>query len=438
MNLVREDALDIFRYALEASRVEAAMEQRVRFDGALLQIDGYSYSLDGYGRWVLIALGKAGGTMARAFLLQAGDEAERFEGVVVAPEGAGPSLPSRFRLYGGGHPSPSEASIAAAADILETLRSLTDGDLVIFLVSGGGSAMVEQFLLPGVSLEVVAATHKALVESGAPIAAINAVRKHLSAVKGGRLAEAAAPAEQMTIFVSDVPEGELDALSSGPTLPDRSTAEDVYRIAEEFGLAARVPGVVSSMLTGWTLAETPKPGDLIFARSRWVVLLDSGKLEAAAAVRARELGWHVEIDNRCDDRSAERAATYLLDRVRELRQVHERVCLLSAGEVTVQVPSGSTGRGGRNQHFALLCGECIAREEITVLSAGSDGIDGNSPAAGGLVDGSTTARAASAGYPVDAALATFDSHSLLALLGDAITTGPTGNNLRDLRILLAP
>ncbi len=437
MNLAREDALDIFRYALEASRVEAAMEQRIRFDGASLQIDGYSYSLDGYGRLVLMVLGKAGSTMADAFLRQIGHATERFEGVVVAPEGTG-SLPSRFRSYGGGHPSPNEASVAAAADILETLRSLTERDLVIFLVSGGGSAMVEQFLLPGVSLEVVAATHKALVESGAPIAAINAVRKHLSAVKGGRLAEAAAPAEQMTVFVSDVPEGELDALSSGPTLPDRSTAEDVYRIADEFGLAARVPGAISNMLTGRTLAETPKPGDGIFERSRWIVLLDSGTLEAAAAVRARELGWHVEIDNRCDDWSAERASTYLLDRVRELRQVYERVCLLSAGEVTVQVPSGSTGRGGRNQHFALLCSECIAGEKITVLSAGSDGIDGNSPAAGAVVDGSTVARAANAGHRVDWALAAFDSYSLLDPLGDAITTGPTGNNLRDLRILLAP
>jgi glycerate 2-kinase len=438
MNLAREDALDIFRYALEASRVEAAMERRVRFDGALLQIDGYSYSLDGYGRLVLIALGKAGSTMADAFLRRVGHAAERFEGVVVAPEGTGSSLPSRFRLYGGGHPSPNEASVGAAADILQTLRSLTDRDLVIFLVSGGGSAMVEEFLLPGVSLDVVAETHKALVESGAPIAAINAVRKHLSAVKGGRLAEAAAPAEQMTIFVSDVPEGELDALSSGPTMPDRSTAQDVYRVAEKFGLAVRVPGAVSNMLTGRTLAETPKPADEVFARSRGVVLLDSGTLEAAAAVRARELGWNVEIDNRCDDWSAERAATYLLDRVRELRQEHGRVCLLSAGEVTVQVPSGSTGRGGRNQHFALLCSDCIADEEITVLSAGSDGIDGNTPAAGALVDGSTSARAADAGHRVGAALAAFDSYSLLALLGDTITIGPTGNNLRDLRILLAP
>ena len=436
MNRAQDDALDIFRYALNASRVETAMERRVRFDGGELQIDGHNYSLDQYQRLLLIGLGKAAGTLAGTFLRLAGSQAERLEGIVVAPE-AVTLLSSRFRLYRGGHPSPNEASVAAAADILETLRSLTEHDLVIFLVSGGGSAMVEQFLTPGISLDVVATTHKVLVESGAPIAAINAVRKHLSAVKGGRLAEVAAPAEQVTIFVSDVPENELDALSSGPTLPDRSTTEDVYRIAEEYGLAGSFPGVIAATLRDRTLVETPKSGDRIFDRSRWSVLLDSGSLENAAAVRARELGWHVETDNRCDDWSAERAAAYLLDRVRELRRESGRVCLLSAGEVTVQVPLGMSGKGGRNQHFALLCSESIADSEITVLSAGSDGIDGNSPAAGAVVDPSTTRRAEAAGYSVAAALAAFDSNSLLTLLGDTIVTGPTGNNLRDLRVLLA-
>ena len=153
------------------------------------------------------------------------------------------ALPLTFRVYRGGHPSPNEASVAAAADVLKTLGSLAEKDLVVFLISGGGSAMLEQFLQPELSLETIAATHKALVESGAPIAAMNAVRKHLSAVKGGRLAAAAAPAEQVTLFVSDVPPGELDALSSGPTLPDRSTVDDVFRIVEEYGLMERFPAV---------------------------------------------------------------------------------------------------------------------------------------------------------------------------------------------------
>jgi glycerate 2-kinase len=437
MSLAREDALDIFLHALRATRVDAAMERSVRCAGGVLQIDRHGYTLNEYRRLVVIALGKAAGTMTDAFLRRVGDEAGRFEGVVVAPEGAGP-VSQQFRVYYGGHPSPNAASVAAASDILETLRSLTASDLVIFLVSGGGSAMVEQFLIPGISLEEIAATHKALVECGAPITAINAVRKHLSAVKGGRLAEAAAPAEQMTIFVSDVPEGELDALSSGPTMPDRSNVEDVYRIADEYRLAETVAGVVGEMLRGRLLEESPKAGDGIFARSRWSVLLDSVSLEEAAAVRAKELGWHVEIDNRCDDWSADRAAAYLLERLQVLRHWRARICLLSAGEVTVQVPAGSLGRGGRNQHFALLCAEAIAGSEFTVLSAGSDGIDGNSPAAGTVVDGLTVARAGESGYGVRDALAAHDSYWLLAKLGDTIVTGPTGNNLRDLRILLAP
>lgn len=297
--------------------------------------------------------------------------------------------------------------------------------------------MVEQFLDATIPLEMMAATHRALVECGAPIAAMNAMRKHLSAVKGGRLAAAAVPARQLTIFVSDVPAGELDALASGPTLPDRSTVVDVYRMAETYQLADRLPSAVREMIVGRQLPETPKPGDAIFARAKWSVLLDSVSLEEAAAGRAKELGWHVEIDNRCDDWSAEDAARYLVERVSELRQTHERVCLLSAGEVTVRVADGASGKGGRNQHFALLCSELIAERKITVLSGGSDGIDGNSPAAGGVVDGTTVARAREARYSVEAALAAFDTYSLLEKLGDAVVTGATGNNLRDLRILLS-
>jgi glycerate 2-kinase len=437
MTNAREDALDIFLYALKASRVELAMERRVRCSDGVLQIDGYEYSLRTYERLQLVAIGKAADTMTAAFLRQLGADAERFEGIVDGVGGAG-SLPRRFRVYRGGHPSPNEASLVAAEDVLRTLESLSERDLVVFLVSGGGSAMFERFLSAGASLEVIAATHKALVESGAPIAEINMVRKHLSAVKGGRLAAAAAPAEQLTIFVSDVPAGELDALSSGPTLPDKSPVEDVYRVAEEYRLLGRLPVSVAAQLTSRTLSETPKLGDKIFSRSRWCVLLDSSSLEVAAKVRATALGWHVEIDDRCDDWSAERAAKYLVERVRGMRRVRERVCLLSAGEVTVQVPAGAGGRGGRNQHFVLLCSEDIAGDAITVLSGGSDGIDGNSIAAGALVDGMTVERAEAEGFPVKAALEAFDAYTLLAQLGDTITTGATGNNLRDLRILLAP
>lgn len=412
------------------------MGDRVRFDGYVLQVDGQRYQLREFGKCMLIAFGKAAGTMTLSFLQLGGKAAERFEGVVVAPDPLqAPS--SRFQVFRGGHPSPNADSIRAAEEILRRLATLTERDFVVFLVSGGGSSLVEQFLDMAAPLETVAATHKALVESGARITEINAVRKHLSAVKGGRLASAAAPAEQLTIVVSDVPPGELDALSSGPTTPDRSTVEDVYHIAEEYRLMARLPAEIAQWLAARLLSETPKPGDSAFARSRWSVLLDSSSLELAAGRRAAELGWHVVVDNTCDDWSADRAASYLVDRVRRLRKEHGRVCLLSAGEVTVAVPPETAGRGGRNQHFALLASELIAGDSIVVLSAGSDGVDGNSPAAGAIVDGKTKARAAREGFPVERALGTYDSYSLLALLKDVIVTGPTGNNLRDLRVLLA-
>jgi glycerate 2-kinase len=370
------------------------------------------------------------------YLHRCGKAAERFEGVIVTPEPF--EAPSwKFQVFRGGHPSPNAASILAAEAILRTLAGLTERDLVVFLISGGGSSLVEQFLDMELSLEAIAATHKALVESGAPITAINAVRKHLSAVKGGRLAAAAAPAEQLTIVVSDVPAGELDSLSSGPTTPDRSTVQDVYRIATEYRLAERVPTAIAAQLAARSLRETPKPGESVFARSRWSVLLDSSSLESAAAKRATELGWYVVVDDTCDDWSAERAAAYLVNRVRELRREHGRVCLLSAGEVTVAVPREAKGKGGRNQHFALLASNLVAGDKITVLSAGSDGVDGNSPAAGALADGETVARSAREGYPADNAMAAFDSYSLFTLLNDVVVTGPTGNNLRDLRVLLA-
>ena len=437
MGTPREDAIDIFSYALKSANVERAMEQRVRFnDNGTMEIDDRRYGLREYRRCILIALGKASAAMTASFLRHGKKAAERFEGVIVTPEPFDP--PSwRFKTFCGGHPTPNVASMEAGEEILRLLSTLAQNDFVVFLISGGGSSLVEQFLSPNTSLETIAQTHKALVECGAPITAMNAVRKHLSSVKGGRLAAVAAPAEQLTIVISDVPVGALDAISSGPTTPDRSTVEEVYQIAEEYRLVERLPPTIGKQITARTLPETPKPGESIFGRSYWSVLLDSSSLEATAAKRAEELGWHVEIDDTCDDWSAEKAAEYLVERVRVLRRKHGRVCLLSAGEITVAVPREATGKGGRNQHFALLASKLIAADSVTVLSAGSDGIDGNSPAAGAVVNGETMARAAREGYPVDAALAIFDSYSLFSLLEDGITIGRTQNNLRDLRVLLA-
>jgi glycerate 2-kinase len=437
MPTAREEILDIFQYAFRTARVERVMQERLHFLDEVMEIDSHRYDLARFDRCVLISMGKAAEPMVSSFLAASGAAAKRFEGIIVAPDPVEPPS-ERFIVFQAGHPSPNAASLEAAETILQMLSSLSDRDFVIFLVSGGGSSMVEQFLDVGTPLELIAATHKALVESAAPITAINTVRKHLSAVKGGRLAAAAAPAEQLTLAVSDVPAGKLDALASGPTTPDNSTLDDVYAAVEQYGLLERLPAPIAAQIRSRSLKETPKRGDAIFARSRWVVLLDSTSLETTAGKRAGELGWHVLVDNSCDDKTAGEAAAYLVARVRELRKSGQRVCLLSAGEVTVTIPQGVAGNGGRNQHFLLEAARRIAGEEIVVLSAGSDGVDGNSPAAGGVVDGTTVERAKQTESSVDDALRSFNSYPLLEKLGDAITTGPTGNNLRDLRILLAP
>jgi glycerate 2-kinase len=261
------------------------------------------------------------------------------------------------------------------------------------------------------------------------------VRKHLSAVKGGRLAQAAFPAQQVSLLVSDVPDGTPDALASGPTMPDSTSVDDCYRIAEKYELLRQFPVSTRELFERHALDETPKSDDPAFVRARWWTVLSNQSAIEEASVAAERAGFIVHVDNSCDDWDYEQAADYLLQRVRELRKQFSAVCLISGGEVTVKVTNG--GVGGRNQQFALACAEKIAGENLTVLSAGTDGVDGNSPAAGAIADGTTLERARGRGLAVRGALEAFDAYPFFKALGDAIETGPTGNNLRDLRILLA-
>jgi glycerate 2-kinase len=252
-------------------------------------------------------------------------------------------------------------------------------------------------------------------------------------VKGGRLAQAAYPAQQVSILVSDVPDATPDALASGPTMPDSTSIADCERIVARYGLLGQFPKSVADIFHQHMLEETPKSDDPAFVRARWWTVLSNKVAVEQATIAAARAGFAVEVDNSCDDWDYEKAADYLVRRVRGLRKSVSRVCLISGGEVTVNVRNGGTG--GRNQQFALSCAEKIAGEDITVLSAGTDGIDGNSPAAGAVVDGTTLQRAGQNAVP--SALAGFNAYPLFEALGDAVMTGPTGNNLRDLRILLA-
>jgi glycerate 2-kinase len=404
----------------------------VHCERGVLRVCEDLYHLDSYSRVLVISIGKAGHTMVEALTQQIGESA--LEGIVASS--VEPSAQIRgFRYFRGGHPVPNAESIRAANAIRTALEVQTAASLVIFMLSGGGSSIVEKPIDDEISLEDLIATYRALVHSGAPIAEINTIRKHLSTVKGGRLAQAAFPAQQLSLLVSDVPDNMPDALASGPTMPDSNSVEDCYRIAEKHGLLPQLPHSTRELFERHALEETPKSDDQAFYRSRWWTILSNQTAVEQAKVAAERAGFAVHVDNSCDDWDYEGAAEYLLKRLRELRKESERVCLISGGEVTVKVTNG--GVGGRNQQFALACAAKIAGENITVLSAGTDGVDGNSPAAGAVADGSTVARAQLKKLNARAALEEFDAYPFFNALGDAIETGPTGNNLRDLRILLA-
>ena len=428
---MRTVAREIFLGALAHCQVPAAFERHVEYQHGALRICEDLYPLKAQGHVQALSVGKAAHTMAEALVAQAG---ELVQGIIVAPTDPAHQLPN-FRYFKGGHPLPNQESLRAGRALLRRVTGLDEHALVLYLLSGGGSSLAEFPIDGEITLAELKKTYEELVLSGAPITAINAIRKHLSAVKGGRLAMAAAPAQQASILVSDVPDGALDSLASGPTMPDSSTVDDCYHVAAKYELVERFPAPVAELFRARALEETPKADHPAFARSRWWPILSSEVAVRAAAAKAAESGFATELDSSCDDWDYARAADYLLRRVRELRRGVSRASLISGGEITVKVSEG--GVGGRNQHFALYCAEKIAGENIAVLSCGTDGVDGNSPAAGAVVDGTTVERARALGLDPRQALARFDSYSFFHALGDAIETGPTGNNVRDLRVLIA-
>ena len=429
---MRDRAREMFEHALAECSIPRAFSKQVVYDRGELRLGSDVYGLGSFSRTLVVSIGKAGHTMAEALANTIGSD---LTGIIACPN-APPAQLSGFRYFLGGHPLPNEDSLRAGDAILRLLGAPSSQTLVVYLISGGASAIAEKPISAGISLADVVETYKALVHSGAPIAEINAIRKHLSALKGGRLARAAAPSYQASVLVSDVPEGALDALASGPTMPDTTTIADCCAIVKRYKLLKNFPASVRTLFERERLEETPKQGDPVFARSRYTTVLSNATAVNAAVEQAVLSGFAVEVDSRCDDWDYERAADYLLGRVRELRRGVSRACLISGGEVTVRV-GAEAGVGGRNQQFALYCAQKIAGDNILALSAGTDGIDGNSNAAGAVADGTTLERAQQGGLDVATALRQFNAFPLFDAIGDSIMTGPTGNNVRDLRILMA-
>lgn len=423
---------EIFLHALNEASIEHAFDKFIACEAGVLRLGQDLYNLRDYRRVFAVSIGKAGHTMAEALTSRVGRGA--VEGIVVCP--IDPVMLPGFEYFRGGHPLPNEISVQAAQAVLRALRGMDEHALVIYMISGGASALCEKPISDDISLADLIQTYRVLVHSGAPITEINAIRKHLSAIKGGRMAQTAAPARQVAILISDVPDGALDSLASGPTLPDSTTVADCYAVAAKYGMVPEFPDSVRRMFEQRTLEETPKAGDEAFVNLRSVLASSNAMALNYAAEKAKAVGFTVAVDNSCDDWDYAKAGDHLLNKLRELRKTSPRACLISGGEVTVKVTGGG-GAGGRNQQIALYLASKVAGENIAVLSAGTDGIDGNSPAAGAVVDGTTMERTIEAGLsPVDA-LARFDAFPLFKRIGDAIMTGPTGNNVRDLRILVA-
>jgi len=434
---------DIFRHALDACDVGKAFDRHLHFDGMTLvrhpsqALQPISTPLDRYKKVIVIAFGKAAMTMLDALLARLPKKIH-VRGVCSAPQS--PKKRNwRIRYFNGGHPLPNEDSFAAAEATLKLLKRARKDTFIFFLISGGGSTMLELPRNEKISLEDTIAFHETLIASGATITEVNTVRKYFSATKGGRLALAAPEAEKLSLLLADVPLKDLGAVASSPTLPDQSTLEQCREVLNRYRLLEKFPSSIREYFESLPADANATQTSEAFTRSQFDTLLSNHDFVNAARDRAQALGFRVVIDNSCDDWDYADASRYLLKRFHELRAEHPRLCLLSSGEVTVQL-SANPGCGGRNQQFALVSAFDLAKYEgqpLAVLSAGSDGIDGNSPAAGAIADTTTIARAREYRFDPDASLSRFDTCPLFTALGDTIVTGPTGNNLRDLRILLA-
>jgi hydroxypyruvate reductase len=425
---------ELFHTMLERLAIEQVMRSEISCQNRVLEVAGERVELEPFKKILVVAIGKAAAPMAAALgRIVAPDVVS---GVVVAPAPPAERL-RHFMTYRGGHPYPDAGSFYAASVAQELLEDLKPYYLVVYLLSGGGSALCEKPVSDAISLDDTREFYRLLVTCGANIVEMNVLRKHLSAIKGGRLAAQAHPARQMTLYVSDVPADQPSTVASGPTMPDESTAEDCYEIAARYQLAGRLPRSIRRMFEERTIPETPKPGAEAFSNSSWHCLLENQSAldELEAAARARR--WVVEIDTSVDDWPLAKAANHLLRRLERLREENpgRTVALVTGGELSC--PVTGDGLGGRNQTFVLDCVPKIAGKKMAVLSAGTDGIDGNSAAAGAVADSATIERARDSGLDPEDFQRRSDSFHFFEALGDTLLTGPTGNNVRDVRVLVA-
>lgn len=427
----REAAGEIWRSALAAGDPGPLLRQAMVIEGACLRAGGLALDLDRVRRVIVLGCGKAGAGMAEAVEAILGDRIA--DGFVVVKEGHGRPL-GKVRIAEAGHPIPDRRGQAAASTLLDMARSASAADLVVFLVSGGGSALTPA-PAPPVTLEEKRAVTRSLLAAGATIGELNAVRKHLSLLKGGQLARAVAPATVLTLILSDVIGDPLDVIASGPTAPDPTTFADALEVLRRKELLDAAPASIRERLLAGArgeIEETPKPGDPLFARVTTVVLGNNGLITGAAASASVRLGYRTELLTRPLEGEARDVARALVERARGLEPP---ACLIAGGETTVTVRG--QGKGGRCQELALAASVAIeGTRDLVVLAAGTDGTDGPTDAAGAIVDGGTVARGLRGKLDARAALDDNDSYRFLEASGDLIVSGPTGTNLLDLYVVI--
>ncbi len=456
---IRAEAEAIFRAGLEAADPEELVKRALVLEppraaspaGDLVVGVGQGatasvarYRLCDYDRIVVAGFGKASAAMARGLSSVLGDRVER--GLLVVKDPA-ERAPSGFGLIASSHPAPDERSVRAAREVLALGEGMDERSLAIVLVSGGGSSLLCA-PIEGISLEDKARTTRLLLGCGAPIQEVNCVRKHLSAVKGGRLAKALSPATVLTLVLSDVVGDELDAIASGPTVPDPTTWAQALAVVRRRGIEAELPHAVAEALkrgAAGLLPETPKPGDPAFERSSAFILGSNALSLAAAEKKALSLGYEtLALSSRLTGEARE-AAQFLLGIGKDIRArsrpIAPPACLLCGGETTVTIRG--EGKGGRNQELALafLVGALRSpsdTEGLFLLSASTDGGDGPTDAAGAFADSAAISAARKAGIDAEDFLDRNDSYRYFEMAQSLFKTGPTGTNVCDLQILLIP
>jgi hydroxypyruvate reductase len=435
---LRDDLHTIFHAALQAVDPGEAIRTHVRRDGDRLWVSGREYDLGRYTALSLVGMGKAGAAMAAALEALLGERVRG--GHVIVKYGHGAPL-RRVTLHEAAHPIPDEAGVRATRALIDFVSGRGPDELIICLISGGGSAL-SPAPSDGITLAEKQEVTRMLLGCGASIHEINALRKHISQLKGGQLARLACPATLITLVLSDVVGDSLDVIASGPTVPDTSTFADCLEILQRYDLREQVPAAIRRRLeagVAGSIPETPKPTDPAFERTQTVIVGRNLQALEAASRCATALGYRALILSSAIEGETREVAKVHAGIAKEVvasgHPIAAPACILSGGETTVTLRG--QGTGGRNQEFVLAMAlEIRDLPGIAVLSGGTDGTDGPTDATGAVAEGTTCARAEQLGMQPRTALLNNDAYPFFNRLGDLLRTGPTQTNVMDVRIML--